>query len=148
VRRLRTHGAVVVVGTCPDLGVIPAIPQPLRSLAHARTSQLARAQAAAVKAAGGVPVPLAQKLAPQFRAAPEVMFSADGYHPSPVAYALAAEALLVTLSEALGGAVEGPAPAPPPEPPLAPASQVTAMSRLWRRQAADSPASYQPVGSD
>lgn len=34
VRRLRTRGAVVVVGTCPDLGVITAIPQPLRALAH------------------------------------------------------------------------------------------------------------------
>ncbi len=35
VRKLRARGAVVVVGTCPDLGVITAIPQPLRSLAHA-----------------------------------------------------------------------------------------------------------------
>src|SRR5271154_6967932 len=50
VRKLRTRGAVVVVGTCPDLGVIAAIPQPLRSLAHSRGLQLARAQAAAVKA--------------------------------------------------------------------------------------------------
>jgi len=46
VRKLRARGAIVVVGTCPDLGVISAIPQPLRSLAHARTSRLARAQAA------------------------------------------------------------------------------------------------------
>ena len=45
VRKLRARGAVVVVGTCPDLGVISAIPQPLRSLAHARAAQLARAQA-------------------------------------------------------------------------------------------------------
>jgi lysophospholipase L1-like esterase len=30
VRRLRASGAVVVVGTCPDFGVITAIPQPLR----------------------------------------------------------------------------------------------------------------------
>lgn len=148
VRRLRTHGAVVVVGTCPDLGVIPTIPQPLRSLAHARTTRLARAQAAAVKAAGGVPVPLAQRLAPQFRAAPEVMFSADGYHPSPTAYALAADVLLATLCEALGGGAEDPAPAPP-APPFAPVpSGVTAVSRLWRRPAADSPAACQPVGSD
>ena len=59
VRKLRSRGAVVVVGTCPDLGVITAIPQPLRSLAHARGLQLARAQAAAVKSAGGMPVALA-----------------------------------------------------------------------------------------
>jgi len=108
VRKLRAHGAVVVVGTCPDLGVITAIPQPLRSLAHARGSQLARAQTAAVKSAGGAPVPLAQLLAPQFRARPELMFSADGYHPSPTAYALAADALLLALCDALGEKVESP----------------------------------------
>ncbi|BBZ41180.1 hypothetical protein MCNS_42430 [Mycobacterium conspicuum] len=102
VRKLRNRGAVVVVGTCPDLGVVSAIPQPLRSLAHSRGAQLARAQAAAVKAAGGVPVPLASLLARQFRAAPELMFSADGFHPSPTAYALAAEQLLPVLCAALG----------------------------------------------
>ncbi len=102
VRKLRARGAVVVVGTCPDLGVISAIPQPLRSLAHSRGLQLARAQAAAVKGAGGVPVPLAILLAHQFRASPELMFSADGFHPSPTAYALAAEQLLPVLCGALG----------------------------------------------
>ena len=106
VRKLRTRGAVVVVGTCPDLGVIAAIPQPLRSLARSRGLQLARAQAAAVKAEGGVPVPLAALLAPQLRAAPELMFSADGFHPSPTAYALAAEQLLPVLCEALGEDVD------------------------------------------
>src|ERR1700747_825371 len=108
VRKLRARGAVVVVGTCPDLGVITAIPQPLRSLAHTRTSQLARAQTAAVRAAGGVPVPLANLLAPQFRATPELMFSPDGFHPSPAAYALAARALLVTLRDELGEKVDSP----------------------------------------
>lgn len=78
VRRLRARGAVVIVGTCPDLGFISAIPQPLRSLAHERCLQLARAQTAAVRSAGGVPVPLAQLMAPQFRATPDAMFSADG----------------------------------------------------------------------
>lgn len=147
VRRLRTHGAVVVVGTCPDLGVISAIPQPLRSLAHARTSQLARAQAASVRAAGGVPVPLAHLLAPQFRAAPEAMFSADGYHPSPAAYALAADALLLALVDALSGGDEGAAPAMPASPAQ---SGIPVVSRLWQRPEAGSPApsSCRPVGSD
>src|SRR6185312_14041880 len=31
VRRLRASDAAVVVGTCPDFGVVTAIPQPLRS---------------------------------------------------------------------------------------------------------------------
>ena len=54
-----------------------------------------------MKSEGGVPVPIAHLLAPQFRATPEVMFSADGYHPSAAAYGLAAEALLVALCDAL-----------------------------------------------
>jgi lysophospholipase L1-like esterase len=154
VRKLRSRGAVVVVGTCPDLGVISAIPQPLRSLAHARTSQLARAQTAAVRASGGVPVAMAQLLAPQFRAAPEQMFSADGFHPSPTAYALAADALLVALCDALGIEVERPASdllAPTGAPVLGEApTRLTVMSRLWRRPVPGSaaPSSSQPVGTD
>lgn len=150
VRKLRSHGAVVVVGTCPDLGVISAIPQPLRSLTHARTSQLARAQAASVRAAGGVPVPLANLLAPQFRATPAAMFSADGYHPSPAAYALAADALLQALYDALSAGDEDPGPALPPSPAPPAQSGLPVVSRLWRRPEAGSPApsSCQPVGSD
>ena len=71
VRRLRASGAVVVVGTCPDFGVITAIPQPLRWVARSRGLRLARAQAAAVRSAGGVPVPFSDLLAPEFRKAPE-----------------------------------------------------------------------------
>ncbi len=49
VRRLRGSGAVVVVGTCPDFGVIRTIPQPLRWVARSRGLRLARAQASAVR---------------------------------------------------------------------------------------------------
>ena len=154
VRKLRARGAVVVVGTCPDLGMITAIPQPLRSLAHARGSQLARAQAAAVKSAGGVPVPVAHLLAPQFRATPELMFSADGFHPSPTAYALAAAQLLVALCDALGEEVESPVlnPASRSRTPVVASddTRLGAMSRLWGRTAPSSPApsSCQPMGND
>ncbi|OBA69452.1 hypothetical protein A5641_15115 [Mycobacterium sp. 1554424.7] len=154
VRKLRSRGAVVIVGTCPDLGVVSAIPQPLRSLAHARTTQLARAQAAAVRGAGGVPVPMAQLLAPRFRTQRELMFSADGFHPSPTAYALAADALLDALCDALGIAVQSPV----PEVAVATAvstlnesyARFTLVSRLWRRPAGASPApsESQPVGTD
>ena len=154
VRKLRARGAVVVVGTCPDLGVITAIPQPLRSLAHARTSRLARAQTSAVRGAGGVPVPLAHLLAPQFRTTPEVMFSADGFHPSPAAYALAADALLRALCGALDEKSQDPL-ADPPAPAVAPVpgrgqTPLTAMSRLWQRPALDSaaPSSNRSVGTD
>ena len=80
--RLRAAGAVVVVGTCPDFGVVTAIPQPLRWVARTRGLRLARAQAGAVRAAGGVPVPLADLLSPEFLQAPEVLFSDDMFHPS------------------------------------------------------------------
>jgi lysophospholipase L1-like esterase len=144
VHKLRSRGAEVVVATCPDLGLIRAIPQPLRSLAHSRGLQLARAQAGAVRAAGGVPVPLASLLAPQFRATPELMFSADGYHPSPTAYALAAEQLLRVLCDALGEKIGSPTLQPPSEP-GAPVlgtahTRLSVMSRLWRSPARDLPA--------
>jgi hypothetical protein len=102
VQRLHAGGAVVVVGTCPDFGVITAIPQPMRLAAHARGRQLAHAQAVAVKAAGGIPVPLADLLAPEFQRAPGLMFSQDQYHPSAAGYALAANQLIPALCAALG----------------------------------------------
>ena len=102
VRRLRSAGAVVVVGTCPDFGVITAIPQPLRWYARNRGLRLARAQAGAVRAAGGVPVPFSDLLAPECYKAPEVLFSEDMFHPSAAGYALAATQLLPALCNALG----------------------------------------------
>ncbi len=102
VERLRSAGAVVVVGTCPDFGVIKAIPQPLRWVTRNRGLRLARAQAAAVRAAGGVPVPFSDLLAPHFYEAPEVLFSADMFHPSAAGYELAAKQLLPALCRALG----------------------------------------------
>lgn len=102
VTRLRAADAVVVVGTCPDFGVITAIPQPLRWVTRDRGLRLARTQARAVRAAGGVPVPLADLLSPDFRQHPELMFSADRYHPSAAGYELAGMQLLPALCYALG----------------------------------------------
>jgi lysophospholipase L1-like esterase len=145
VRKLRARGAVVVVATCPDLGVITAIPQPLRSLAHTCGVRLARAQAAAIKAAGGVPVPLADLLAPQFRATPDQMFSADQYHPSAVAYALAADQLLLALRDALRAKIGSPMlelPSPAATPALGRSqTQRDIRVRLRRRPATDLPTS-------
>lgn len=102
VGRLRSAGAVVIVGTCPDLGVVTAIPQPLRWTARALGIRLARAQADAVRAAGGIPVPLADLVAPHFHSEPDRLFAHDRYHPSAAGYALAAEHMLPALCEALG----------------------------------------------
>lgn len=102
VRRLCASGAGVVVGTCPDFGIITAIPQPLRWAAHTRGLRLARTQAAAVRAAGGVPVPLADLLASNFLHSPALLLSDDQYHPSAAGYALVADQLLPALCDALG----------------------------------------------
>jgi lysophospholipase L1-like esterase len=142
VRRLCASGAVVVVATCPDFGVITAIPQPLRWTARARGLRLARAQSAAVKAARGVPVPLANLLSGEFRHAPELMLSDDQYHPSAAGYALAASQLLPALCRALGESTEA------QEPALrsvaatdSDARETTGViSRLWRRPTTGVPA--------
>jgi lysophospholipase L1-like esterase len=102
VRRLRGSGAVVIVGTCPDFGVITAIPQPLRLVARTIGLRLARAQAAAVRTAGGVPVPFSALLSPEFQKAPDEFFSDDMFHPSAAGYALAAQQLLPALCKELG----------------------------------------------
>ena len=112
VRRLRDTGAAVVVGTCPDLGVITAIPQPLRWTARSLGLRLARAQADEVRVAGGVPVPLADLMTPHFRAAPEAMFAEDRFHPSAAGYALAADQLLPALRQALETTGSDPDPVP------------------------------------
>lgn len=102
VKRLRASGAVVVVGTCPDFGVVTAIPQPLRFVTRTLGLRLARRQAAAVRAAGGLPVPFADLVSPEFYQAPEVLFSEDHFHPSAAGYDLAAQQLLPGLCYALG----------------------------------------------
>ncbi|MGB6179659.1 MAG: SGNH/GDSL hydrolase family protein [Rhodococcus sp. (in: high G+C Gram-positive bacteria)] len=113
VRRLRDQGTVVVVGTCPDLGVVTAIPQPLRAVVRRWGYRLARAQTSATLAAGGHPVALADLLAPEFLAAPDRMFSADRFHPSAAGYELAAGQILPVLAAALGEWSGGPLPTLP-----------------------------------
>ena len=57
---LRARGAEVVVGTCPDLGALRPVPQPLRALGSRASRQLAEAQRAAragARCAGGVAGP-------------------------------------------------------------------------------------------
>lgn len=94
VRRLRESGTEVVVATCPDLGTVKPIPQPLRQVMRRRSRLLANAQRAATQAEGGRAVALGARLGPEFDARPDVMFAADRFHPSPEGYAAAAQALL------------------------------------------------------
>ncbi|WP_330250238.1 SGNH/GDSL hydrolase family protein [Nocardia sp. NBC_00565] len=100
VARLQLAGSVVVVGTCPDLGTVAVIPQPLRTIVHNWSVRLAKAQLGVTAAAGGNPVPLGD-LGPEFLTAPGRMFADDGFHPSADGYALAAGKILPVLVTAL-----------------------------------------------
>ncbi|MFF4400798.1 SGNH/GDSL hydrolase family protein [Streptomyces sp. NPDC001480] len=102
VRRLRTAGAEVVVGTCPDLGTIEPVQQPLRWLARRASRQLAAAQTIGVVEQGGRTVSLGDLLGPEFAANPRELFGPDNYHPSAEGYATAAMAVLPTVCAALG----------------------------------------------
>lgn len=116
VRRLRAAGAAVVVGTCPDLGAIRPIPQPLRSVARRWSLLLAGAQRGAVRRAGGIPVALADLLSPTFMARASELFSADRFHPNAAGYAAAAAVLLGPLCEAVGLPPDPVTAAPAPTP--------------------------------
>jgi lysophospholipase L1-like esterase len=101
VRRLRTAGAEVVVGTCPDLGTVERVQQPLRWLARRASRQLAAAQTIGVVEQGGRTVSLGDLLGPEFEANPRELFGPDNYHPSAEGYATAAMAVLPTVCAAL-----------------------------------------------
>ena len=102
VRRLMATGAHVIVGTCPDLGTIEPVPQPLRLLARRWSRDLAAAQTVAVVEAGARTVSLADMLGTEFATKPTELFAADRFHPSPAGYARAAAALLPSVVDALG----------------------------------------------
>lgn len=102
VRRLRGAGVSVVVGTCPDLGTITPIPQPLRHVARYWSRRLAAQQTVAVVEAGGRTVSLASVLGPEFAAAPALHFGPDKFHPSAAGYAALARVLVPSVLSALG----------------------------------------------
>ena len=102
VRRLMAAGATVVVGTCPDLGAVLPIPQPLREIARRFSLALARAQIRELNRIGAVPVPLADLVSPHFLARPDELFSPDRFHPNGAGYRFACGALLPALCAGVG----------------------------------------------
>lgn len=112
VRSLRSAGSRVVVGTCPDLGAVRPIPQPLRAIARSWSLALGRSQRVATAQAGGHPVPLADLLSPEFLTRANELFSRDNYHPSAAGYAAAVAVLLPALCQE-AGVWGGPLPAAP-----------------------------------
>lgn len=101
IERMQERGAVVVVGTCPDLGALRPVPQPLRTFAARLSRRLAAAQAEGAARAGAASVDLRRSVGPLFLDEPEQMFSLDRFHPSPLGYRRTAEALLPALMTAL-----------------------------------------------
>lgn len=106
IARLRARGAAVVVGTCPDLGALRPVPQPLRALGSRLSRQLAEAQAETATRTGARPVSLRRAVGPFFVTQPDEMFSLDRFHPSALGYRRTAEALLPAVIAALDASRE------------------------------------------
>lgn len=104
VRRLRARGTAVVVGTCPDLGALRPVPQPLRSIGGQASRQLAHAQAIAARRSGARVVSLRRAVGPMFVENPDDMFSLDRFHPSALGYRRTAEVLVPEIVAALAEA--------------------------------------------
>lgn len=102
VAALRRAGVPVVVGTCPDFGVIGAIPQPLRSVLRAWSHRLAEQQDVVAGAEGAAVVPVGRLIGPAFVGRRE-LFAGDGFHPSGAGYRMAVDALTPAVTAALAG---------------------------------------------
>jgi lysophospholipase L1-like esterase len=107
VRRLVDSGCEVVVGTCPDLGTIRPIPQPLRTVARLNSQRLARRQMMATVEAGGRAVSLGDLLGPVFSEKFDLMFGADRFHPSATGYANMVAVLVPSIAAAVREPEEG-----------------------------------------
>ncbi len=101
VRDLTADGCQVVVGTCPDLGTVRPILQPLREVARRWSRTLARQQTIAVVGAGGRAVSLGDLLGGLFNEHRELMFGEDRFHPSAAGYANMVSVLIPAVAASL-----------------------------------------------
>lgn len=101
VRTLRSAGAVVIVGTCPDLGSVKPVMQPLRTIAAHWSRRLAAAQTVATVGEDGIAVSLGDLLGRDFQEQPH-LWSADRFHPSPEGYRRVVDVLLPSALDSLG----------------------------------------------
>lgn len=102
VKTLRDARVQVVVGTCPDLGTVGPIGQPLKQLARMWSRRLAAAQTIATVERGGRTVSLSSILGPEFDSEPGVYFGPDRFHPSAEGYASLAQVLVPSVLASLG----------------------------------------------
>ncbi len=101
VARLIAADCEVVVGTCPDLGTVRPLRQPLRAVARIYSRRLAAAQAVATLRGGGRAVSLGGLLGPVFASQSEVMFGEDHFHPSEAGYGQMTSVLIPSIAAAL-----------------------------------------------
>ncbi|MBX9420861.1 SGNH/GDSL hydrolase family protein [Streptomyces lateritius] len=97
VTQLRQAGWHVLVGTCWDVGHVPAVRHWLRTPLSRRSRRLEHLQTTAVRRAGAVAIPLRD---PRHSTQPE-LFAADRIHPSAHGNALHLQALTGALTGAL-----------------------------------------------
>jgi lysophospholipase L1-like esterase len=102
VTALQGRGTRVVVGTCPDLGALSPVPQPLRAVAGMASRQLATAQRDLVTGLGERAVSLHHVVGPFFLSEPDTIFAMDRFHPSSAGYRRTAKAMLPSVLAALG----------------------------------------------
>lgn len=101
-----------MVGTCPDLGALRPVPQPLRVLGSRLSRQLAAAQADVAREVGAEAVSLRRAVGEFFITEPDDMFSLDRFHPSALGYRRTADALVPVALEAFASARRRPADTP------------------------------------
>lgn len=102
IRQLRTTGSEVVVGTCPDLGTVQPIAQPLRALARSVSRRLAAMQAVAAVEGGARAVSLGDLLGEEFARYPEELFGPDRFHPSATGYGAAVDMMMPAVRASAG----------------------------------------------
>ena len=100
VERLRDAGVAVLVATCPDLGTVRPVPQPLRTVGHHLSRRMARLQTREVLLADGLPVDIGRALGHSFRHGQD-LFCHDRFHPSPRGYRALVDALTGPLDTLL-----------------------------------------------
>ena len=118
----------MVVGTCPDLGALQPVPQPLRELGRLASRRLAFAQREVVVRNGGYAVSLAAVVGPMFVDSPDEMFAVDRFHPSGAGYRRTARAVLPSVLAAIGLREGVPVGHHSPSPPRDGAGEATASS--------------------
>ncbi len=113
IQALQERGSRIVVGTCPDLGALRPVPQPLRSVASIASRRMAAVQAQVARDLGTRYVKLGSLVGPMFREEPETMFAVDRFHPSGTGYRRTAKAMLPALWEEYQQATGSQPPSPP-----------------------------------